>query len=222
MPTVLKPIITLKDAMRCWNLEGIDDLSGFALEGSLTISVVVSDILVEEGEHATTDDGQPIRVLYAAHRVSGVLDVFGIDIWPLFQTGHTVITRFKPEAEHRFIDVGAAADGATVSTNDLVVRRAEAARFAAAQGWPDPSRHRSRGGPGLPPRHDWDGFWIRLCRRVHEEGCPPTQAALVRELMDWFGTTHDKVPDPSTVKKKISRFWREFRQAIPECSELGS
>ncbi len=37
---------------------------------------------------------------------------------------------------------------------------------------------------------------------------PETQAALVRELMDWLDRATETPPDDSTVRKKVSRLWR--------------
>jgi hypothetical protein len=74
-----------------------------------------------------------------------------------------------------------------------------------------------RGGPGVPPRYDWHefyGFYGALARRIHDHGIPPTQAELVREMLDWFGRRDGgEAPDESTVRRKIVAIWRELSRA---------
>jgi hypothetical protein len=46
--------------------------------------------------------------------------------------------------------------------------------------------------------------------KIHDEGRPETQSAMVRDLLDWFAVRYESIPDESTVKKKVSRLWKEF------------
>ncbi len=58
---------------------------------------------------------------------------------------------------------------------------------------------------GRPPQHDWDGFWIEVCRRVYEDGRPETQRQLVNEMLNWFWDRgHDSI-STRTIEKKIAR-----------------
>ena len=111
-------------------------------------------------------------------------------------------------------------EGVPVKLDDLVLTRAAIEAFEQEQGVgaaepatdkpaaTSPDRKARPPGPGAPLRHDWDGFYIELCRQIHENGLPSTQAALVRKLMDWFHANADQPPDESTVRRKITRFWK--------------
>ena len=60
---------------------------------------------------------------------------------------------------------------------------------------------------GRPIQHDWDSFWVELCRRVHEQGLPATKKKLVDEMLDWFADHGNEGVDASTIEKKISRLF---------------
>ncbi len=63
----------------------------------------------------------------------------------------------------------------------------------------DRSTGRKRG--GRPLRHDWDAFWIEVCRRIYEDGLPETQQELVVEMLAWT----DETIDQRTIEKKLSK-----------------
>jgi len=65
---------------------------------------------------------------------------------------------------------------------------------------------------GRPTQHDWDGFWIEVCRRIHEEGIPKTQSELVRNVHDWFIGQRDESIDQRTIEKKISDLFTVLRR----------
>ncbi len=67
-----------------------------------------------------------------------------------------------------------------------------------------------RGRPGARTKFDWDGFWIEVSRRIHDDGIPKTQGEMIRYLLDWFDQNGKTTPDQSTIKKKISRLWKSF------------
>ena len=62
-----------------------------------------------------------------------------------------------------------------------------------------------------PLRHDWDAFWIEVCRRVYEDGLPSTQREFVVEMVAWFADQGDEKIDESTVRKKISKLLAVLR-----------
>jgi len=61
--------------------------------------------------------------------------------------------------------------------------------------------------PGAPPRYDWNAFAGAVARRVHDEGMPASQGELIRDMLDWFGTTFGAVPDESTVRRRVQALW---------------
>lgn len=68
------------------------------------------------------------------------------------------------------------------------------------------------GGPGAPPKHDWDAFAGAIAWRVHDHSMPVTQGEFVRDLMDWFAGRQDFLPpDERTVRRKVLAIWRELK-----------
>ena len=114
-------------------------------------------------------------------------------------------------------------DGIGITAADVLVRRAEVERFERQYGFfnglhvpgggSGPTERR-RGGPGVPPRHDWDAFYAALTRRIHDHGVPATQAELVRDMLAWFEARDvEHAPDESTIRRKITPVWRELSRA---------
>ncbi len=64
---------------------------------------------------------------------------------------------------------------------------------------------------GRPAQYDWDAFWIEVCRRMHEEGLPETQAPLVENMAEWFTDRGEENIDPRTIEKKISKLFQVLR-----------
>ena len=64
---------------------------------------------------------------------------------------------------------------------------------------------------GRPLQHDWDAFGVEVCRRVHEDGLPETQAEFVDGMLDWFMDRGDESIDRSTIQKKISKLFGALR-----------
>lgn len=59
---------------------------------------------------------------------------------------------------------------------------------------------RRRGGPDVPPRHDWDALYGALTRRILDHGVPATQAELVRDMLAWFEAQDvEHAPDESMI-----------------------
>ncbi len=118
---------------------------------------------------------------------------------------------------------GDPSEGVAITAADVLVRRGEVERFERQYGFfnglhvPESdgaAAARRRGGPGVPPRHDWDAFYAALARRIHEYGVPATQAELVREMVAWFEARDaEHAPDESTIRKKITPVWGELSRA---------
>ncbi|MEI8341801.1 MAG: hypothetical protein WCH43_09745 [Verrucomicrobiota bacterium] len=211
MPLPPKPIITIAEAATSWDINP-QAIASYALNGSLTLSIVVKGVLVEAGEYIELEDGDRHRSSHGHLSLNGVQDVFGLDMWPAFRNGSTTIQRFMSSRTENFLEISEPA-GMVVCVSDIVLRHEECSRFSQRYGLrvlSDPGR-KGRGGPGISPRFDWDGFWIQVCRRLHNDGFPETQAALVRELQEWFSSSIEVGPDTSTVKKKVSRMWKELK-----------
>jgi len=83
-----------------------------------------------------------------------------------------------------------------------------AAEYSAEQIGPPIS-----GTGGRPPKWDWDACWAEICRRVHFDGLPVTQAELVRELQEWFVERYGDAPSDSQIKERVSKVFRALREA---------
>ncbi len=64
---------------------------------------------------------------------------------------------------------------------------------------------------GRPLQHDWDAFGVEVCRRVHADGLPETQAEFVDGMLDWFMDRGDESIDASTIQKKVSKLFGALR-----------
>ena len=187
------------------------DVIGWSTDGLLALSIALPPVKTGPSEE-----------------ISGLVDVEGSHVLPLFRgdgASHATVAIRRVKANgHGFQWFTDPVDGITVTAADVLVKRAEVERFEIQHGLFNGGRSSGpgtggqvesrRGGPGVPPRYDWDGFFGALARRIHEHGIPATQAELVREMLDWF-EKHDveRVPDESTIRRKITAVWRELRRA---------
>jgi hypothetical protein len=47
-------------------------------------------------------------------------------------------------------------------------------------------------------------------RAVYFEGVPPSFGALIRHIQAWYGAKGGRVPDESTLKRRLKKFWTVF------------
>ena len=206
--------LTLADLCERWHVKPAQ-IAAVALEGKLKLSIPVPGILAEIGEYVEIDEDNWQRMPEERRRVTGVFDLYPRDAWALIKDQTRVITNL-PRGNDGFIDFEPEGQESNFSAaaDDILIRRDEVDRFevdSAPASPAIPAEPAARGGPGAPQKFDWDGFWIEACRRIHDDGIPSTQAEMVRDLLDWFDDNGASVPDPSTVKKKVSRLWKALR-----------
>ena len=62
-------------------------------------------------------------------------------------------------------------------------------------------------------RYDWDGMYISLIKRVHEQGVPESQNAWIGEVQEWFvrNSVTGEVPDERTIRRRITPVWKSLR-----------
>jgi hypothetical protein len=182
------------------------DVIGWSIDGLLALSIALPPVKTGPSE-----------------TLSGLADVEAAHLLPLFRRdgapSPTVAIR-RVKAGDGFRWIADPAEGVAITAADVLVRRPEVERFERQYGFfnglhaPESdaaaAAHR-RGGPGVPPRHDWDAFYAALARRIHEYGVPATQAELVREMVAWFEARDvEHAPDESTIRRKITPIWREL------------
>jgi hypothetical protein len=214
-----KPYYRLAEVAARWSMTP-SDIASFVLEGELVLSIAVSQLRVETGTHEVFDDKQRCAIPTGRRSHSGTLDLRRDDAWAALTVGSCGVTSFKAAADEYVDFVPDDDDGSLhVEAESLVIRRAEIDRFEAASGTFGCSPPWVAGdvvelpatGRGVQPTHDWEAFWVETCRTLYFEGVPETQAALIRRLQDWFDAAGKKVPDDSTLKKKLKPVWSLFK-----------
>ena len=174
----------------------IADIAGWASEGKLDIVT-----------------GIPLAIC-GTEKVSGKITISPMDMLPLFRrsgTGPTVIKllRVKPENSGEWSYVTEPAGGVEVSIADLLISGQDVLRFEDEY---DLLR-RIGGGTGALSPYDWEGMYVAMIKRIHEDGLPATQAELIGELQEWFANVAEngEVPDESTIRRRLRPFWRALR-----------
>lgn len=217
-PRILKkPCYGLAELCQRWSVTELD-IANFAIAGELTLSVVVVRLPLEEGSVEEMEDGHFADIPERQHWFTGTLDLWPHDVWQVMTAGSHDVTSFRAEqGRYRSLWSRDAETGAfTVPRDRLVLRHAELERFEAAQevaaaAPPPPPIHVVA--RGALPKYDWDEFWCEAAVSMQIEGMPPTQAAMVRRMEEWFAA-RDQHPDRSTVKKKIALLWRRHQEAL--------
>ena len=174
----------------------IADIAGWASEGKLDIVT-----------------GIPLAIC-GTEKVSGKITISPMDMLPLFRrsgTGPTVIKllRVKPENSGEWSYVTEPAGGVEVSIADLLISGQDVLRVEDEH---DLLR-RIGGGTGALSPYDWEGMYVAMIKRIHEDGLPATQAELIGELQEWFANVAEngEVPDESTIRRRLRPFWRALR-----------
>lgn len=172
------------------------DIAGWAVSGRLALSLVLGTVMANGSE------------------VGGVVTVPPEEVVCMFRrdgSGSRTATVRKvklPEGPAGWQRITDPADGIQIDATDVIITGAELDRFEDEHGLT-----RRAGGGGSATRHDWDGFYGALIRRIHYDGLPDTQSELVAEMQGWFerrSETGDG-PDESTIRKKIGAIWKELR-----------
>jgi hypothetical protein len=214
-----KPFYRLEEVCERWGMS-TGDIAAFVMAKELIVSIATAGVLIEEGIVDANAAGSPHHVPAGLFMRSGLIDLHGNDAWVVLQRGSHQIEQL-PAAPGQYVRLcmsGGMPDPVEVLVQDLIVRHAELERFEGAQSLTPsnedapmsavvvlPSRSR-----GVQPTHDWEACWIEICRTLYFDGVPENQAALVRRLQDWFQAQGRKVPDESTLKKKVKAVWRVF------------
>jgi len=144
-------------------------------------------------------------------RIGGLVQVNVADLLPMFrrfgpsEEGAT-LRRIAPYEGGEWIHITDPADGLPIRSTDLLVPGQDVQRYEDER---DLLR-RSASTTGVAPRYDWDAMYAWLFKRINDEGLPESQAALVGEAQEWFvrNSTSGKVPEDSTIRKRISMIWR--------------
>ncbi|MBY6055408.1 hypothetical protein [Leisingera daeponensis] len=100
--------------------------------------------------------------------------------------------------------------GIEISIEDILIPAEEYRRFEDENDLGPPRRVTTAG----QTKHNWEGMFAALCKRIFETGLPETKENLVREMECYFiDSGAGEVPDISTIRKKVGPIWAELREA---------
>jgi len=147
----------------------------------------------------------------------GLHQIAGSDVRPLFRpygdaAKEIRLKRARKMGGDQCLIVSEPAEGVVITASDVLITAEEVERFEELHGL---GRVKSPAGPGLPPRYDWDGFYVAVCKRVYTLGLPARQRELVLEMQEWFiaNSPTGEAPDESTIRRRIQAIWHELKAA---------
>jgi hypothetical protein len=173
MALPLKSYFHLPEIAERWSVS-VSDLSCYALDGLLEISIMAIGLRVEVGAFEELAEGWS-RVPAFEEILYGPQPVVAADLWPVFRSGSGLITKFKPRTSNGFVEL---AEAMPVALPDLLVTRAERNRFESTHGLDIPEA--SPWGESDAFAHNRDYTEVVLSGQVFRLGL--LQAAVVRQL----------------------------------------
>lgn len=147
-------------------------------------------------------------------RIGGLVRVNVADMLPMFRRfgpseEAATLRRIAPYEGGEWMYITDPVEGLPIRNTDLLVPGQDVQRHEDER---DLLR-RSASTAGAAPRYDWDAMYAWLFKRINDEGLPESQAALVGEAQEWFvrNSQSGKVPEDSTIRKRIIMIWRVLR-----------
>ncbi|GIX11559.1 hypothetical protein FK498_00880 [Elioraea sp. Yellowstone] len=189
------------------------DMSVLASEGKVRLCTAVPGVRVEEGHYEIAPDGSTTWIAAVESYVRGLVDLRPEDAWYVLRSGSQVIFWLAAEAGRyrRLISTSEDDRGYTVIREEVGVRHEELKRYVALEESLDDFGHGARaGGRGSQPHYDWDAARLEAFRRIYFEGVPESFGALIRHIQAWFARQGGRVPDESTLKRRLRDIWAVF------------
>jgi hypothetical protein len=189
------------------------DMSVLVSEGKLTLCTAVPGLRVEDGVLEVGPEGRVDRMPTDRRYVRGLVDLRPEDAWYVLRAGSQTIRHLAAaEGCYRTLVSGGDDDhGYTVIREEVGVRHEELVRFTADEAaTDDPTLVSKARGRGSQPHYDWDAARLEAFRRIYFEGVPESYGALIRHLQAWFANRGGRVPDESTLKRRLRDIWAMF------------
>ena len=146
--------------------------------------------------------------------MAGFMAVSVSDILPMFRRNGTGpssgrLRRIRGIGTEDWSVVTEPAGGLVITLEDLVIMADQVRRFEEECDL----LHRPAVHIGSTAKYDWDGMYLGLIRRVHDQGVPQTQAEWVGEVQEWFvaRSKSGEVPDESTIRRRLNPIWKALR-----------
>ncbi len=186
---------TLHEAAARWDCT-LADIAGWASIGRFDIVTAIAPITA----------GLQIVAGYVVVAVTDILQMFR-----RCGTGPTrsLLRRVRPKDQQDWIMIADPGEGIEVTLADLLIMAEDVRRFEAdCDLLRRPASH-----IGSSARYDWDGMYIALMVRIHDQGLPATQAEWLGEVQDWFVATSEtgEVPDERTIRRRLTPIWKALR-----------
>ena len=186
---------TLHEAAARWDCT-LADIAGWASAGRFDIVTAMAPVIP------------------GLRRIKGFVAVLVTDILQRFRrcgTGPTVsrLRRVRPIGQAEWIMITDPAERIEVTLSDLLIMAKDVQKFEAEYDLlRRPAAH-----IGSTARYDWDGMYIALMVRIHDQGLPATQAEWLGEVQEWFVANGDggEVPDERTIRRRLTPIWKALR-----------
>lgn len=192
-----RPFFTLYELAARWGCD-ITDVAGWAALGHLPVVIGIPPVICGK---------QP---------VAGIVGVAIADMMQMFRRPGPnketcIVRRLQPPDDDTWVYITDPEDGITIHANDLMLPAGDVLRFEEEC----ELMRRRPSAIGAAPRYDWDAMYVWLFRRLHEQGFPASQSALVAEAQEWFvrNAKSGEVPEDSTIRKRLNPIWRAVREA---------
>jgi hypothetical protein len=190
------------------------DVSVLVSERKLQLCTAVAGLLVEVGHYDVALGRDADAIADDRLCVQGLVDLQPDDAWFVIRHGSQMIFWLSadPGCYRRLLGTNDDDRGYTVIRDEVGVRHEELARYAAVEEALDDvvvgaqivTSRRSQAG------YDWDAARLEAFRRIYFEGVPESFGALIRHTQAWFTATGGKVPDESTLKRRLRDIWVTF------------
>jgi hypothetical protein len=186
---------TLHEAAARWDCT-LADIAGWASVGRFDIVTAIAPV----------ESGLQIVAGYVVVSVTDILQMFR-----RCGTGPTrsLLRRVRPKDQDGWIMIADPTERIEVTMADLLIMAGEAHRFETdCDLLRRPASH-----IGSAARYDWDGMYIALMVRIHDQGLPATQAEWLGEVQEWFVANggSSEVPDERTIRRRLTPIWKALR-----------
>lgn len=187
---------TLYEAAARWDCT-LADIAGWASVGRFDIVTAIAPVT----------SGSQIVAGYVVVSVTDILQMFR-----RCGTGPTksFLRRVRLKGQEDWIMIADPAERIEVTLADLLIMADNVRRFEADFDLlRRPTSH-----IGSTARYDWDGMYIALMVRIHDQGLPATQAEWLGEVQDWFVANSEdgEVPDERTIRRRLTPIWKSLRE----------
>ena len=189
------------------------DMAVLVAERKLLLSAALGGILVEDGILQEQLDFGCTYLPLSQNFVHGLVDLRPEDGWEVLRAGSHTINLLTAEEGHyrRLINNKSQALGRLVTREDVGLRHEELMRYVvleqSLENVAPSSRPEKRRAPSA---YDWEEVQLEAFRLVYFDGVPPSYGALIRHIQGWYIAKGGRVPDESTLKRRLRKFWTIF------------